>query len=276
MNVFSFTSTDDSLLLKAFLIRRKVFIEEQHVTEEDEFDAFEKSSIHYLAFSEQDEVGTARWRITEAGIKLERFAVLKEYRSKGYGIALMKQMLKELPKNSILYLHAQTGVIPFYEQFGFSKKGVEFSECDMPHYLMERPAISTDHEMSVQKSINHVKDFHHAFSLHVSDKPSIDVEEDLIQLRFNLMKEENEEYLQAAKAGDIIEIADALGDMLYILNGTIITHGMQHKIEEVFEEIQRSNMSKLDRNGNPVYREDGKVLKSDQYFKPNIEKILKG
>jgi predicted HAD superfamily Cof-like phosphohydrolase len=62
--------------------------------------------------------------------------------------------------------------------------------------------------------------------------------------------------------------------MLYILCGTILSHGLQHKIEEVFEEIQRSNMSKLDKDGNPIYREDGKVLKSDQYFKPDLAKIL--
>jgi predicted HAD superfamily Cof-like phosphohydrolase len=80
--------------------------------------------------------------------------------------------------------------------------------------------------------------------------------------------------LQAAKQGDIVEVADALGDMLYILCGTILKHGMQHKIEEVFQEIQRSNMSKLDENGQPIYREDGKVLKGPNYFKPNINKIL--
>ena len=88
------------------------------------------------------------------------------------------------------------------------------------------------------------------------------------------MAEENEEYLEAASNNDIVEVADALGDMLYILCGTIIEHGMQHKIEEVFEEIQRSNMSKLGADGKPIYREDGKVLKGPSYFKPNIKKIL--
>ena len=88
------------------------------------------------------------------------------------------------------------------------------------------------------------------------------------------MREENEEYLEAAENGDLTEIADACGDMLYILCGTLLKHGLQHKIEEVFKEIQSSNMSKLDAGGNPIYREDGKVLKSDQYFKPNIKTIL--
>ena len=88
------------------------------------------------------------------------------------------------------------------------------------------------------------------------------------------MKEENEEYLEAAKNGDLVEIADALGDQLYILCGTLNAHGLQHKIAEVFLEIHRSNMSKLDENGQPIYREDGKVMKSDRYFKPDIKKVL--
>ena len=89
------------------------------------------------------------------------------------------------------------------------------------------------------------------------------------------MYEENKEYLDAIKNNDMIEVADALGDMLYILCGTIITHGMQDVIDEVFEEIQRSNMSKLGSDGKPIYREDGKVLKGPNYFKPDIAKILK-
>ena len=88
------------------------------------------------------------------------------------------------------------------------------------------------------------------------------------------MREENEEYLDACKQGDLVEVADALGDQLYILCGTILKHGLQHKIEEVFDEIQRSNMSKLDINGKPIFREDGKILKGENYFKPNIKKIL--
>ena len=72
----------------------------------------------------------------------------------------------------------------------------------------------------------------------------------------------------------MIEVADALGDMLYILCGTIIEHGMQDLIEDVFEEIQKSNMSKLGTDGNPIYREDGKVLKGPNYFKPNFNKFF--
>ena len=122
--------------------------------------------------------------------------------------------------------------------------------------------------------INSVKEFHKVFNLDFLEAPKANIGLEKNKLRFNLMKEENEEYLDAAKKGDLIEIADALGDMLYILCGTILKHGLQHKIADVFQEIQRSNMSKLDKNGKPIYREDGKVLKSDLYFKPDIKGIL--
>tara|TARA_B100000900_G_scaffold119165_2_gene100478 strand:+ start:27658 stop:28044 length:387 start_codon:yes stop_codon:yes gene_type:complete len=119
-----------------------------------------------------------------------------------------------------------------------------------------------------------VKEFHKAFKLDYLNEPKGDIGLDKNLLRFNLMKEENEEYLEAANNNDIVEVADALGDMLYILCGTIIEHGMQHKIDEVFNEIQNSNMSKLGEDGNPIYRKDGKVLKGPNYFKPNIQQIL--
>ena len=122
--------------------------------------------------------------------------------------------------------------------------------------------------------VNAVAEFHDSFGISNKYSPVASVSEKDFTLRYNLMKEENEEYLQAAKQGDLVEIADALGDMLYILCGSILTHGLQDKMSEVFKEIQRSNMSKLDKDGKPIYREDGKVLKSDLYFKPNIKKII--
>lgn len=126
----------------------------------------------------------------------------------------------------------------------------------------------------MKKRIAAVHEFHSAFGLGINQNPIADLGELKNLLRFNLMKEENEEYLAAANANDLTEVADALGDMLYILCGTIIEHGMQHKIEEVFEEIQRSNMSKLGNDGKPIFREDGKVLKGPNYFRPDIKKIL--
>ena len=126
----------------------------------------------------------------------------------------------------------------------------------------------------MRKQINHVKLFHESFGIENKTRPSSNLSEKVYNLRYNLMKEENDEYLDACEKGDMVEIADALGDMMYILCGTILSHGLQVKIEEIFEEIQRSNMSKLDENGKPIYREDGKILKSKKYFKPNISKIL--
>jgi len=126
----------------------------------------------------------------------------------------------------------------------------------------------------MQDKIDAVKAFHTAFKIGYRETPKAHLGMEKNQLRYKLMREENEEYLEAANNNDLVEVADALGDMLYILCGTIIEHGMQHKIEEVFEEIQRSNMSKLGEDGEPIYREDGKVLKGPNYFKPNIESIL--
>jgi predicted HAD superfamily Cof-like phosphohydrolase len=126
----------------------------------------------------------------------------------------------------------------------------------------------------MKKQLNAVKEFHTAFQIGFSENPKGHLGENKNILRYNLMKEENEEYLEAVQNNDLVEIADALGDMMYILCGTIIEHGLQHKIEEVFDEIQRSNMSKLGEDGKPIYREDGKVMKGPNYFKPDFSKIL--
>ena len=125
----------------------------------------------------------------------------------------------------------------------------------------------------MKNKLKSVAEFHEVFKIGNADKITL-LDEKNYTLRFNLIKEENEEYLEACKNNDIVEIADALGDQLYILCGTILKHGLQHKIEEVFDEIHRSNMSKLDENGKPIYREDGKVMKSDRYFRPDIKTIL--
>jgi len=128
--------------------------------------------------------------------------------------------------------------------------------------------------MTIKETIQAVEKFHNAFGIENNYQPTSKLSEAECNLRHRLMSEENEEYLEAAKNGDLVEIADALGDQLYILCGTILKHGLQDKIVEVFNEIQRSNMSKLDESGKPIYREDGKVMKSELYFKPNIKSIL--
>lgn len=122
--------------------------------------------------------------------------------------------------------------------------------------------------------IANVEHFHNSFKIENNYSPTIDIDMEEILLRYKLMREENEEYLDAAVKMDIVEVADALGDQLYILCGTILKHGLQHKIVEIFEEIQASNMSKLDGNGRPIRREDGKILKSHYYTEPDIKSIL--
>ena len=126
----------------------------------------------------------------------------------------------------------------------------------------------------MKDKIDKVKKFHEVFLIRNEERLKTDVDESTFLLRHKLMQEENEEYLEACKNEDIIEIADALGDMLYIWCGTVLKHGMQDVIGDIFDEIQKSNMSKLDESGKPIFREDGKVLKGANYFKPNIKKIL--
>jgi predicted HAD superfamily Cof-like phosphohydrolase len=126
----------------------------------------------------------------------------------------------------------------------------------------------------MKKQLDKTQDFNQAFKIGNAPIAPFLITEKESKLRFDLMKEENDEYLEACEKNDLVEIADALGDQLYILCGTILKHGLQHKIEEVFDEIHRSNMSKLDQDGNPILREDGKILKGENYFKPKIKEII--
>ena len=135
----------------------------------------------------------------------------------------------------------------------------------------------------MKHQIAQVQKFQEAFSQVINNRPTL-VNPELAGLRFDLMKEENDEYLEAILNKDLDQVADALGDQLYILCGTILTHGMQHIIEAVFDEIQRSNMSKLDSNGKPIIngqngvldasRPLGKILKSKNFSEPNLKQFL--
>tara|TARA_R110002126_G_scaffold40892_8_gene119662 strand:- start:3099 stop:3485 length:387 start_codon:yes stop_codon:yes gene_type:complete len=125
----------------------------------------------------------------------------------------------------------------------------------------------------MKKQIEAVEKFHNAFGQDNGKYPR-PLTEDEYELRHSLMQEENNEYLDACDENSLVEIADALGDQLYILCGTILRHGMQHIIEDVFDEIQASNMSKLGADGKPVLRDDGKILKGPGYFKPNLSKFI--
>ncbi|MCH7399289.1 GNAT family N-acetyltransferase [Belliella sp. DSM 107340] len=126
-----------------FKIREEVFVVEQQVDPEEEYDEFEDESIHFLASVNGQDAGTARWRFTKNGIKLERFAVLKPMRGKGVGQALVKAVLKDIAdkestKGKLLYMHAQLPAIPLYAKFGFEKVGEMFEECNIMHYQMEK------------------------------------------------------------------------------------------------------------------------------------------
>lgn len=129
-------------------------------------------------------------------------------------------------------------------------------------------------KLTIEETALKVGEFHDAFGIGNADHPTDKLSTEEIALRFRLMDEENKEYKQAALDNDLVEIADALGDQLYILMGTIMKHGMQHIITDVFNEIHSSNMSKLGEDGKPILREDGKVLKGKNYFKPNLKAIL--
>lgn len=128
--------------------------------------------------------------------------------------------------------------------------------------------------LGLREMIGHVRAFHDAFGIANAGAPTAVIGGREQRLRFELMREENEEYLAAAEQGNLVEVADALGDMLYILFGTILKHGLEDKIGDVFLEIQRSNMSKLGRDGRPLYRADGKVLKGEGYSPPDIQGVL--
>lgn len=128
----------------------------------------------------------------------------------------------------------------------------------------------------MKEPIASVSEFHRIYEVPQASEPVARPSEALVALRHRLMAEENDEYLEAAQAGNLVEVADALGDQLYILCGTILTHGMQHVIEDVFREIHQSNLSKLGPDGRPLYREDGKVMKGPNYFRPDIASVLAG
>jgi predicted GNAT family N-acyltransferase len=124
-------------------IREEVFVKEQNVPKEDEYDQYESVSTHFLAYWGSTPCGTARWRFTDKGIKLERFAVLKDFRDKKVGKAVVEAVLEDIKKhpeskNNALYLHAQVQVVGFYEKFGFEKIGEPFQECDIWHYKMKK------------------------------------------------------------------------------------------------------------------------------------------
>lgn len=134
--------TDKKSLGEAFKIRELVFVIEQEVDPSEEYDEFEDISTHFLAKLNGKPVGTARWRFTKNGVKMERFAVLKEARGIGVGQALVAAVLADVDstpetKGKTKYLHAQITAVPLYAKFGFEKVGEMFEECNIQHFKME-------------------------------------------------------------------------------------------------------------------------------------------
>lgn len=137
IQITPFKTTNAALFQEAREIRDVVFIQEQKVEEQDEFDEFENRCLHFLMNFSEKAIGTARWRVVGEMVKLERFAVLKEYRGKKYGDQLLKAVIDSAKvENKAMYLHAQLKAIPFYERQGFKKVGDLFVECEIEHYKM--------------------------------------------------------------------------------------------------------------------------------------------
>ncbi len=132
-----FTFSDKEQLLHSNSIRTKVFIDEQKVEREIEYE-FEEEGNFFLLYFDGLPIATARWRETSTGIKLERFAMLKEYRNKGIGSKLLKAVLEDVvPLNKTIYLHSQVNAKNYYERAGFVIEGDIFMEANIEHYLMK-------------------------------------------------------------------------------------------------------------------------------------------
>lgn len=127
---------------------------------------------------------------------------------------------------------------------------------------------------TMNKLFKKIEEFNVAYGVDYNNKPRL-VDKETYDLRKSLGQEELDEYYEACESGNLEGIADALGDQLYILLGTMCAHGLQNKMQKIFNEIHKSNMSKLDpKTGKPIRREDGKIIKGSNYKAPNLGKIL--
>lgn len=121
-------------------------------------------------------------------------------------------------------------------------------------------------------NLQKVKEFHEIYNLPVLKK--IQIPKDRVNMRLDILTEELNELKEAVENNDIVEVFDALIDIEYLIHGTALEFGLQDYMQDGFNEVHRSNMSKLDLDGNPIYREDGKVLKGPNYSPPNLSSIL--
>lgn len=144
IKVIRFTFDDHEFADQAFAIRKKVFVDEQGVDPVIEYE-HEEQAHHYLLMISDKPVATARWRETEKGIKLERFAVIKEFRNRGIGELILKEVMVDvIPLNKMIYLHSQARAVPFYERNRFVKEGKLFLEAGIEHYYMKYSYTNVD------------------------------------------------------------------------------------------------------------------------------------
>lgn len=135
--IVSFRIDDKDRSQNAFSIRQKVFVDEQKVSREEEYDSHEDESTHFLIYKDEIPIGTARWRFTDKGIKLERFAILPDFRKLGAGNALVNFVLADVKeKSDYIYLNSQVSAMNLYAKCGFQAEGELFYEANIPHYKM--------------------------------------------------------------------------------------------------------------------------------------------
>ena len=128
----------------------------------------------------------------------------------------------------------------------------------------------------MRDQLRKLEEFHRVFGAHIEAHPTADLPAEVVALRVSLIQEELNEYRAAAEAHDLVAVADALTDLTYVVFGSYVSHGLQDTGEALFDEVHRSNMSKLDEHGRVIYRADGKVLKSQQWSPPDLADILAG
>jgi len=128
-------------------------------------------------------------------------------------------------------------------------------------------------EKTFKDMVNIIITFHKTYGQPFETKPTL-IKSEIYKMRHDIQQEENNEYLKACEERDLVEVAHEIADEFYVLVGKVISHGLQDKMMDVFDEVHRANMSKLGTDGKPIYREDGKVLKGPNYSPPDVKSIL--
>jgi len=162
---------------------------------------------------------------------------------------------------------------------GIEKYGTTLDNNVTDNFLQHLQEELMDATLYIEKQLNvkdskleMVREFNKTYSIPVAKTPQL-IEPEEFKLKFNLLKEELDEYSQACEQENLVEVCDAIVDMMYILYGFILSHGISDIVFDMFEEVHKSNMSKLE-GGKVLRRSDGKIMKGSEYFKPNLEQFL--